>query len=95
MQNRDFIKILGVNIDNITKDEMGNRIDNLVQNSNKTCRLVVSPNTEFIMTAWEDREFWEILNKADLSTPDSIGITIGAKLEGKKLKQRIPRSRSI
>lgn len=90
MKERELIKILGVNIDNITKDELGNRIKELVEESNKTCKMVVSPNTEFVMTAWKDKEFWEILNKADLSTPDSVGISIGGKLQGKPFKARIP-----
>ena len=90
MQNRELIKILGVNIDNVTKEEMGNRIKELVEVSNKTCKIVVSPNTEFIMTAWKDKEFCEILSKADLSTPDSVGVSIGGKLQGKPFKARIP-----
>ena len=89
LQKRNLIKILGVNIDNVTKDEMGNRIKELVLESKKTCKMVVSPNTEFIMTAWKDKEFWEILNKADLSTPDSVGVSIGGKLQKKPFKARI------
>ena len=87
---REIIRILGVNIDNITKEEMGNRIKELVNESNKTCKMVVSPNTEFIMTAWEDKEINEILNKADLSTPDSVGVSIGGKIQKKPFKERIP-----
>lgn len=87
---RDIIRILGVNIDNVDKIEMGNRIKELVKESNKSCKMVVSPNTEFVMTAWEDEEFNEILNKADLATPDSVGISIGGKLQKKPFKARIP-----
>ena len=90
MQERELIKILGVSIDNVTKDEMGNRIKELVEESQKTCKMVVSPNTEFIMTAWKDKEFWEILNHADLATPDSVGVSIGGKIQGKPFKARIP-----
>ncbi len=92
---RDLIRILGVNIDNVDKEEMGNRIKELVKESNKTCKMVVSPNTEFIMTAWKDKEFNEILNKADLATPDSVGVSIGGKLQKKPFKARIPRTRSF
>lgn len=95
MLERNLIKILGVNIDNVTKDEMGNCIRELVNESNKSCKYVVSPNTEFVMTAWKDKEFCEILNKADLATPDSIGISIGGKLQKKPFKARIPRTRSV
>ena len=92
---RDIVRILGVNIDNVNKIELGERIKELVNMSNKTCKMVVSPNTEFIMTAWEDKEFNEILNKADLSTPDSVGVSIGGKLQKKPFKARIPRTRSF
>lgn len=48
---RDTIKILGVNIDNVTLEESGEYTKYLIDNSNKTCKMVVAPNTEFIMTA--------------------------------------------
>lgn len=90
MLKRDTIKILGVNIDNITIEEAGDFTKDLIESSNKTCKMVVAPNTEFIMTAWKDKEFFEILNKADFATPDSVGVMIGGKLQKKPFKARIP-----
>jgi N-acetylglucosaminyldiphosphoundecaprenol N-acetyl-beta-D-mannosaminyltransferase len=87
---REIIKILGVNIDNVTLDEVGEFSKELVESSNKSCKMVVAPNTEFIMTAWKDKEFFEILNKADFATPDSVGVIIGGKLQKKPFKERIP-----
>lgn len=87
---RDLITILGVNIDNISLDEAGERTKELIENSNKTCRIVVAPNTEFIMAAQKDKEFFDILKQADLATPDSVGVMIGGKLQKKPFKQRIP-----
>ena len=87
---RNLTKILGVNIDNVTSEEIGIYVKDLIENSNKTCKLVVSPNTEFIMKAWRDKEFYEILKNADFSTPDSVGISIGGKLQKKPFKERIP-----
>ena len=89
---RDIIKILGVSIDNITREDIGIYVKDLIINSNKSCKLVVSPNTEFIMTAWKDKEFFEVLKSADFSTPDSVGISIGGKLQKKPFKERIPRT---
>jgi N-acetylglucosaminyldiphosphoundecaprenol N-acetyl-beta-D-mannosaminyltransferase len=89
---RDTIKILGVEIDNITRDEAGTITKKLINESNKSCKLIVAPNVEFIMTANIDKEFFEILNSAELATPDSVGVMLGAKLQGKKFKERIPRS---
>jgi N-acetylglucosaminyldiphosphoundecaprenol N-acetyl-beta-D-mannosaminyltransferase len=52
--------------------------------------MVFAPNVEFIMMAQKDKEFFEILKKSSLSTPDSIGVMIGAKMQHKKFKERIP-----
>ncbi len=87
---RETVNILGVKIDNITVDEAGEITKNLIENSHKTCELIVAPNVEFIMRAQKDKEFFDILNSAQLATPDSIGIEIAAKRQKKPLKQRIP-----
>ena len=87
---RDCIRILGVDIDNINIEEAGEKTKELVEKSNKTCKMIVAPNVEFIMTAQKDEEFFNILKKADFATPHSIGVMIGGKLQKKPFKQRIP-----
>ena len=87
---RNSIKILGVEIDNVTLEESAMITKKLIENSNKSCELIVAPNTEFIMTAQKDREFYDILKTAKLATPDSVGIMLGAKVQDKKFKERIP-----
>ena len=84
------VRILGIDIDNINIDEAGNLTKELIENSNKSCKMIVAPNTEFIMMAQKDEEFYNILKGADLSTPDSVGVMIGGKLQKKPFKQRIP-----
>ena len=83
------IKILGVKVNNISLEETYLRTKELIETSNKTCQMIFAPNTEFIMCAQKDKEFFEILNMSKLSTPDSIGIEIAAKRLGKPLKERI------
>ena len=87
---RNKVRILGIDVDNINIDEAGEITKQLVENSNKSCKVIVAPNTEFIMMAQKDEEFYNILRGADLATPDSIGVMIGGKLQKKPLKQRIP-----
>lgn len=87
---RETVKILGVEIDNVTLDDAAEITKNLVQNSHKSCELVVAPNVEFIMAAQKDKMFFDILKTAKLATPDSFGVEIAAKLQKKPLKQRIP-----
>lgn len=86
----DRITILGVPIDNVTLEECGKVTKELIEKSNKSCKLIVAPNTEFIMHAQKDREFFEILKKSDFATPDSVGVMIGGKLQKKCFKERIP-----
>lgn len=89
-QLRNKTKILGINIDNITLEEAGIITKELIENSNKSCKIVVAPNTEFIMMAQKDEEFYKVLNNADLATPDSVGVMIGGKLQKRPFKERIP-----
>lgn len=87
---RNIITILGVNIDNVTLEEAGMFTKDLIKNSNKTCKIVVAPNTEFIMKAQKDKDFFEVLKASSFATPDSVGVMIGGKLQKKEFKERIP-----
>ena len=87
---RETITILGVPIDCVTKQEAGTITEELIKNSNKSCKMIFAPNVEFIMMAQKDKEFFDILKKSSLSTPDSIGVIIGAKMQKKQFKERIP-----
>lgn len=87
---QDRITILGVTIDNVTLEECGLRTKELIESSNKSCKIIVAPNTEFIMQAQKDEEFFNILKQADFATPDSVGVMLGGKLQKKKFKERIP-----
>lgn len=87
---RERITILGVPIDNITKKQAGEITEELIKTSNKSCKMIFAPNVEFIMMAQKDKEFSKLLKKSSLSTPDSVGIMLGAKLQDKQFKERIP-----
>lgn len=86
----DKVRIFGVDIDNLTLDEIADKTKRLVEESNKSCTLIVAPNVEFIMKAQKDKKFFDILKSAKLATPDSIGVTIAGKKQGKPFKERIP-----
>jgi N-acetylglucosaminyldiphosphoundecaprenol N-acetyl-beta-D-mannosaminyltransferase len=63
------IKILGVEIDNVTESEALKTIAKWLKEDQK--RYIVTPNIEFLMLAQKDKDFQEILNNADLAIPDS------------------------
>lgn len=87
---RDTITILGVPIDRVTTNSVGEITEKLIKESNKSCKMIFAPNVEFIMRAQKDEEFFNILKQSSLSTPDSIGVIIGAKLQKKFFPERIP-----
>lgn len=87
---RKIITILGVPIDSITKEEACTITEELIKKSNKSCKMIFAPNVEFIMIAQKDKEFFDVLKKSSLSTPDSVGVMIGAKMQHKSFKERIP-----
>lgn len=86
MENR--VKILSVNIDNITFIEAIKTINNYIQ-QNKKKRLVVTPNSEMLVRAWNDSEFSQILNNADLKVPDGAGLLLASRILNSPLKERI------
>ena len=80
--------IEGVAFDNLTLDEAVCAGAELVRSSG--FHYVVTPNPEFILLARQDPEFLRLLNVADLTIPDGIGVIYAAKLLGRPLKGRVP-----
>lgn len=82
------INLLGVGITNATEDES---LEYLVENLRKSTKklFIITPNPEILVIADKDPEYKKVLNSADLALADGVGITLGARLLGKGLKQRI------
>lgn len=81
------LQILGVRIDNITLDEVTDKIRHFLQQDSQ--HQIVTVNPEFIMAAQNDEEFMNILNSADLSIADGVGLKYAARKYNHKLVQRI------
>ncbi len=65
-------KILGVNIDfGVTKLDILHAVDYAVSSSTHT--LICTTNAEFIVSAYEDRDFMNIINSCYFSIPDGVG----------------------
>lgn len=82
------MQILGVRIDNLTKNEIENRVNSFLDSEN--FHQIVTVNPEFILQAQEDEEFRKVLNNADLNVADGIGINLVSSLKGRKMKHRYP-----
>lgn len=84
----DRIKILGVNISNVSMNEAVDIIWKLREEEGN--HIVFTPNPEFVYRAYHDVEFRNKLNSADLTLPDGIGLVYAAKIIGTPLKERVP-----
>lgn len=81
------IRVLGVDIDNITFDEAVKKAEEIL--TEKVPGLIVTPNPEMIMAAQKDIELRNIVNSASLAIPDGVGLLIAGSLIGRKFKARI------
>ena len=88
--NGSFSKtfLLGVGITNAYSKDILKYLVNFLKNGDKKLFLV-TPNAEMLVLANGDTQFKFILNRADLALADSVGITLGAKIMGVSLKDRV------
>ena len=80
--DRDLVKILGYGVDSFTFDEA-------VEYAYSHHGQIVTINPEMISEARKNKDFSEIVEHADLVVPDGIGVEIGLKILGHKVR-RIP-----
>ena len=80
--DRDLVKILGYGVDSFTFDEA-------VEYAYSHHGQIVTINPEMISEARQNKDFSEIVEHADLVVPDGIGVEIGLKILGHKVR-RIP-----
>ena len=66
--------ILGIKIDDVDIDQATKIVEGWLSKPGK--HYIVTPNPEFIMMAQNDQGFKKILNDADLSIPDGIGLNL-------------------
>lgn len=79
--------VLGVRIDDMNSEELEQQLKSFLLGSEP--RIVVTPNPEFILASLDDPSFREVLSRADLSTPDGIGLKFAvAALTDNKLRYR-------
>jgi N-acetylglucosaminyldiphosphoundecaprenol N-acetyl-beta-D-mannosaminyltransferase len=84
---RDLINILGVNLDNVTINSAYDRIIDFLKGEG-VC-VVYTPNSEMIMSAYEQKNLMDVLNSSDLSVPDGIGVVYASRILKKPLKERV------
>jgi len=82
----DKVNILGVYVDMVNIDEAADKIMSFLDTDK--FHKIFTPNSEIIMAAYENAEFCEILNDADLLTADGIGVVYASRILGKPISER-------
>lgn len=76
--------IMGVMFDNYTIDESVK----MAVSFEKVPFVIVTPNPEIVQAAKKDEKFKDVLNSADIVTPDGIGIVYASKFLGGNIRER-------
>lgn len=82
LMERDLVKILGFGVDSFTFNEA-------VEYAFSHSGQIVTINPEMISAAQKNQTFADIISSAELVVPDGIGVEIGLRILGHKVR-RIP-----
>jgi N-acetylglucosaminyldiphosphoundecaprenol N-acetyl-beta-D-mannosaminyltransferase len=82
------VSILDVKVHTLTFDKTLGILEMLTLDCKP--HIVITLNTEMVMLAQRNESFREIINKASLIIPDSIGLVWASRILGNKLPERIP-----
>lgn len=80
--------ILGIRFDNMSREELSENIKEMLS-SDKTS-YIVTPNPEIVECAQQDDGYKKILNCADLSIADGVGVELASHLLCETALKRIP-----
>lgn len=81
------IKILGVRIDNFSVSRTKEKIESILE-SGPEQKFIVTLNPEILLKAYQDKDYKNILNSAELNLCDGFGIKMVSFLRGKNIKAR-------
>ncbi len=81
------INILGVRIDKINHSDLMILVENSLVNKKRT--KIFTPNTNMIATANKNENLKALLNRADISIADGIGVVLASKIIGTPLPMRL------
>lgn len=75
------VEILGVKTDDLSLDEAVNLVNSWLIRKGK--HFIVTPNPEFLVAAHKDASFKKVLNSADLSIPDGVGLKLSGRVRNR------------
>jgi N-acetylglucosaminyldiphosphoundecaprenol N-acetyl-beta-D-mannosaminyltransferase len=86
--SRNVATILGVRINSTSASQVLGFVAQSIRDK-QTPRLVFTPNAEFLVAAFRDKEFAQILNQSDINVPDGSGLILLSSLTGQKIAERV------
>lgn len=89
------VNILGVPVDYVTMESTLQLIAAWLDQDPAQYHQICTPNPEFVMLAQQDADFLAILQQADLSIPDGIGLIYASGWYGRRLPERVPGSELV
>jgi len=87
VETRNRIELLGVRIDHVDMAASLEAIEGFIRS--RSPHIVVTADASCVVLAQKDGELKEIVNSANLVTPDSVGILWAAKLNRAPLAERV------
>ncbi len=84
---RETVTILGVHIDKITAKDALVKAEEMVRTTGVS--MIFTPNPEIVMAGYQDPSFRDILNQADLCTPDGIGVVYASRMIKNPVPERV------
>jgi N-acetylglucosaminyldiphosphoundecaprenol N-acetyl-beta-D-mannosaminyltransferase len=87
------VHILGVRIDDVTYAEFLDTVSRLVRQQSMS--QIVTVNTEYLLAAYRDPGFADVLRLSALNVPDGIGVVWAARWLGRPLRERVTGSDGI
>lgn len=81
------IELFGIKFDNLSMGEVLEKVKDFLGDGKQ--HYIVLPYSGFVVRAQKDKEFKNVLNKADFCLCEGRGLWLMARLVGKKLKQNI------
>mgnify|MGYP000866487518 CR=1 FL=1 len=80
-------KLLGAHVDALTMEETVGRVSGFIKSGRP--RRILTLNPEYLYRAQFDSELMRLLTRADLVTPDGVGIVWACRVAGNPVKGRI------
>ena len=87
MPQNDKINVRGVYFDNVTMDEAFRKAVTLIETEGFS--YMVTPNSEIVQACVENPALYDVVNTADLTIPDGIGVVYASKILKTPLQQKV------